>query len=308
MFGPLLLSRDGNNCILILMDSFSKFTFMIPLWDMKAGNIAKALINKAWQIFADQEQIITDNSIYMRLKTCFEWGVKHINTSPYYPCPNIVECVNEKVKLGSKSPEKSLAFNSTGFSQCKVFLGHELPVPLLNVWGIPPEAMEINSSKELEDIWNDTCSNLEKARTTTAKRYNTVGELVVCRHYVQSRKVRHILAKLATPYDGPFKILHFLGPGEESFVTQGPVRLDVCKRESAVLHRPSMLLIKHHGEKCVLDLWQAVSRQLPYSDMCMRLLIITRVETPSPDQLILMGWYIAAAKQRTSCAHAGAGP
>ncbi|KAJ8895671.1 hypothetical protein PR048_001007 [Dryococelus australis] len=40
----------------------SKFTFMLPLRDIKRGNIAKVLVLKVWQIFGGSEEIITDNA------------------------------------------------------------------------------------------------------------------------------------------------------------------------------------------------------------------------------------------------------
>ncbi|KAJ8890153.1 hypothetical protein PR048_009660 [Dryococelus australis] len=58
--------------------------------------------------------------------------------------------------------------------------------------------------------------------------------------------------------------------GEESFVTRGPVSLDVCKWESVVLRRPDALSVKRGGEGCALDLWQAVAKQLPYGKMSVR--------------------------------------
>ncbi|KAJ8880768.1 hypothetical protein PR048_017239, partial [Dryococelus australis] len=39
-----------------------------------------------------------------------------------------------------------------------------------------------------------------------------VCDLVVCRHYVYSRKVEHFSSRLMMLYDGSYKILRFLGP------------------------------------------------------------------------------------------------
>ncbi|KAJ8894817.1 hypothetical protein PR048_000124 [Dryococelus australis] len=52
-------------------------------------------------------------------------------------------------------PELCLTFNlvphsATGFSKCKIFLGRELPVSLLNICGIPLEIMDtviVNSTR-----------------------------------------------------------------------------------------------------------------------------------------------------------------
>ncbi|KAJ8885533.1 hypothetical protein PR048_011731 [Dryococelus australis] len=88
-----------------------------------------------------------------------------------------------------------------GFSPCKVFLGRELPMALLNVWSIPQEAMQDVSNNDLEKIWSETCTNLEKARKTMVKKYDK--DRVENSFQVE---------KLAMPYHGPFKILRFLGP------------------------------------------------------------------------------------------------
>ncbi|KAJ8897907.1 hypothetical protein PR048_003264 [Dryococelus australis] len=77
VYCPLPRSHKGNNCILILIDTFSKF--MGP------------------------EQLVSDNASYFISKlfkdTCFELGIKHITTSLYYPSPNLVQRVNKNVKL-----------------------------------------------------------------------------------------------------------------------------------------------------------------------------------------------------------------
>ncbi|KAJ8885200.1 hypothetical protein PR048_011396 [Dryococelus australis] len=155
---PLPCSRGSNNCLLIIEDGFSKFISMITLRDMNAGHIVRAL------------QIVTDNASYFKeyvmTDLCFAWVVKHITTSLYYTCPNIVEQVNKNVKVALKIfhnmyhhswdqnlPELNCYFNSaphsaTGFSPCKIFLCRELPVPRLNVWVIRPEIMESNNNSE----------------------------------------------------------------------------------------------------------------------------------------------------------------
>ncbi|KAJ8868595.1 hypothetical protein PR048_030133 [Dryococelus australis] len=122
---------------------------------MKVGHIVKALVDKVWKIFGVPEQIVSDNANHfnsrMKKDMCFEWGIKHTNTSPHYPCPNIVERVKKNVKTTLRIfhsndhcswdinlPDLSLAFNSvthsaTSFTPSIVFLGRELPSPLLNV-------------------------------------------------------------------------------------------------------------------------------------------------------------------------------
>ncbi|KAJ8875395.1 hypothetical protein PR048_023290, partial [Dryococelus australis] len=90
-----------------------------------------------------------------------------------------------------QDPEFWFAFNSvphsaTGFSPYKIFLGRELPVPLLNAI-----AKRYNSDR-LENNFQES-------------------ELVLCRRYVQSEKVDYFSTKLVMPFHGPFYILRFLG-------------------------------------------------------------------------------------------------
>ncbi|KAJ8894240.1 hypothetical protein PR048_006852 [Dryococelus australis] len=193
-----------KNCILIFVYGFRKFNILLPLRDMKVGNISKVLIDRVWKIFGGSELLISDNASYFNSRIikdmCFELGVKHVNMSPYYPCPNLVEWVNKNIKVALRIfhnseqhgwnlniSELSLAFNSV--PQSKVFLGRELPSPLLNIWGIPSECLDVSNKKELENPWQQAYANLEKAMRSIAKKYNQVtldnpydvGELVLCR-------------------------------------------------------------------------------------------------------------------------------
>ncbi|KAJ8875631.1 hypothetical protein PR048_023527 [Dryococelus australis] len=138
----------------------SKFLVLPPLRDMKAGIIVKARVDKVLKIVRSPELI-----------TCVFNGIKHVNTSPYYPCPNLVDRINKNVKVALTF--SSVPHSSTSFSQGKVFLGCELPLPLINLWGIPPLFLKATSGKELEEIWQKTCVNLEKAGRITPIRWVT---------------------------------------------------------------------------------------------------------------------------------------
>ncbi|KAJ8868287.1 hypothetical protein PR048_029803 [Dryococelus australis] len=80
--------------------------------------------------------------------------------------------------------------------------------------------MDTLSGGQLEELWEKLHGNLEKARRGMERKYNqdrvanpyNMSDLVVCRHYVHSRKAEHFSSKLSMPFDGPYKILKFLGP------------------------------------------------------------------------------------------------
>ncbi|KAJ8885919.1 hypothetical protein PR048_012125 [Dryococelus australis] len=73
-----LTSIDGNNCILILIDGFSKFCVLLPLRDMEAHNIVKVLFDSVWKTFGSPEQIVSDNASYFNSRVikdmCFVLG------------------------------------------------------------------------------------------------------------------------------------------------------------------------------------------------------------------------------------------
>ncbi|KAJ8871626.1 hypothetical protein PR048_027953 [Dryococelus australis] len=162
--GSVPRSRKGNNCILILADDFRKFTILLPL--------CQTFIRH--EIFGGPELLISDYASYFNSQIikymCFEWGVRHVNMIPYYPSPNLVECVNKNVMLALSIfhnsdqcgwdlniSQLSLAFNlvphrTTGFSPIKVFLVGELPSHLLNIWSIPPESFDVSNKKVLENL------------------------------------------------------------------------------------------------------------------------------------------------------------
>ncbi|KAJ8888810.1 hypothetical protein PR048_008302 [Dryococelus australis] len=160
-------SKVGHYSVKLSMRPWEKqILYVIPLRDMKANNVVKALVHRAWKVFGSPEQ----------------WGIKHVNTSPYYPCPNLVERLNKNVKVAlhifhnsdqhhwdTNLPELNITFNSaphntTGYAPSKVFLGREPSLPLLNVWGIPSESMEMLSGRELEELWQNADMSMSSMR------------------------------------------------------------------------------------------------------------------------------------------------
>ncbi|KAJ8884718.1 hypothetical protein PR048_016576 [Dryococelus australis] len=97
------------------------------------GPVKKILVERIWKMFGGTEHLVSvQRDLFNGM--CFEWGIKHITTSLYYPRPNFVERVNKNVKVAlsichnhnhpsweENIAELYLAFNSvqhstTGFS------------------------------------------------------------------------------------------------------------------------------------------------------------------------------------------------
>jgi hypothetical protein len=93
------------------------------------------------------KSVVSDNAKVFRSKTfydfCFRWGMKRINTTPYYPQGSLAETVNRNLKAALKifnhQPQRKwdedlhlLAFafstachESTKFCPAKLFLGRQ---------------------------------------------------------------------------------------------------------------------------------------------------------------------------------------
>ncbi|KAJ8878277.1 hypothetical protein PR048_018854 [Dryococelus australis] len=197
---------------------------------MKATYITKALIDCIWKMFGGgAEQLVSDNTSYFLSKLfkgiSFEWRIKRITTNPYYPCQNLVERVDKDVKVAlsifhshvhwswdENMAELNLTFNSvphstTGFSPSKVFLGCELPSTLLNIWGTPPETLNITDQGTLHTLWDQTYVNLQKAMRSVAKKYSqgritkvfNCGDLVMCQQMVLSNKANYVSSNWRRP-------------------------------------------------------------------------------------------------------------
>ncbi|KAJ8885492.1 hypothetical protein PR048_011690 [Dryococelus australis] len=153
------------------------YYFVTPR-NMKAGNIVKTLVDCVWKIFGSPEQLVSDKASYFNSRIlkdiCFEWEMKHINTCPYYPFPNLVDRVNKNVKVAlsifhnhghhccdQNIWELSLVFNSIPHATT----GMRSAVFSIEHLGHTPENLDTTNQKELY-------SSLEKAMRTVARKYN----------------------------------------------------------------------------------------------------------------------------------------
>ncbi|KAJ4447483.1 hypothetical protein ANN_09490 [Periplaneta americana] len=193
---PLVRTRNGNKVILAMVDSFSKFVWLFPLREMTSKLVIKTL---NCQVFAQHdvpESIITDNATVFTSKTfndmCFQWGIRHVTTSPYYLQPNLVERFNRNLKSAlivfhhdhqlawdEHLHALQMGFNSayheaTKSTPADLFLGRSLNHPLQLQWKLKLE--EPMSQTELEAQWRDAIGNLRDANRKTAVRYNAVRQ------------------------------------------------------------------------------------------------------------------------------------
>ena len=89
--GPLPRSKSGNSFLLVCVDAFSKFVWLLPLRQANARLTILALQNHVFQHFGLPAIIVSDNGPQFISgefrRMCFATGIKHVTTSPYYPQP-----------------------------------------------------------------------------------------------------------------------------------------------------------------------------------------------------------------------------
>ncbi|KAK9296901.1 hypothetical protein QLX08_009211 [Tetragonisca angustula] len=85
IIGPLKLTRKGNQFILSIQDSLTKYLILIPLPDQKADTIINELLEHYIYIFSSPKHILTDQgrNFVCKLMDSFEkaFKIKHIKTT-----------------------------------------------------------------------------------------------------------------------------------------------------------------------------------------------------------------------------------
>lgn len=241
VFGPLVRSRKGNVALLVLVDCFSKFVVLLPIRDLKSKTLVRALTDSVWRLLGPPCELVSDNaSCFISGEfqdMCFEWGVRHFTSSPYYPKGNIVERVNKNLKsclaifcredhtswdehLNWINMGLNASFHgAVGEAPSVPFLGRDLLHPLLNIWGIPNLESPL-SPQERQVLCRRINERLLEAQRVVASRFDAgriptpykVGDQVWCKAFHLSDLAHKVSAKLSPRYAGPFEVVKFLGP------------------------------------------------------------------------------------------------
>jgi len=93
--GPLPRSKHGNQMLLVLIDRFSKWTELVPLWSATAESLKKAFRERIIARYGVPKIVITDNGVQFASKIfnsfLAEMGTKQQFTAPYTPQENPTE-------------------------------------------------------------------------------------------------------------------------------------------------------------------------------------------------------------------------
>jgi transposase InsO family protein len=100
--GKLPRSKAGNTDILVCVDAFTKFVWLVPVREMTTRTTIRVLRERIFSAFSVPKVLVSDNAQCFMSREfrhfCFEMGVRHITTSPYYPQPSHAERFNRNFR------------------------------------------------------------------------------------------------------------------------------------------------------------------------------------------------------------------
>lgn len=240
--GPLTRSSNGNIGILSIIDTFSKFTFLIPVKKIISELTVFLLVNNIFSLFGPPHTIVTDNHSVFISKTfndlCFEWGIQHKRTSPYRPQSSHVERFHRNLRSSLiifandnqqnwdyYLPFIQTAFNgsyhtSTKCSPSFLFLGREITHPLLLAWNLNLDDDAYLSPQIMEQRWADALVALKEASLRGSRYYNKLRvptpfkleDWVLLQTHHLSSAQNKFSAKMANRFSGPYVICKFVTP------------------------------------------------------------------------------------------------
>jgi len=197
--GPHPRSSKSNQYILTLVDHFSKWAEAIPLRNHTAPTVARALMTHVFSRFAAPRQLLSDrgtefeSELFAELIKWMEIDKLRI-TAYHHSCNGTVErfhrtlnsMLGKAVKESQRDWDEKLPLDlaayratpheSTGMSPNKLFLGHEVRMPIDVVMGLPPEEGNMAATPhDYLDILQNDASNAyrlarEKLRASAERR------------------------------------------------------------------------------------------------------------------------------------------
>lgn len=238
--GPLPRTRSQHTHILIVVDGFSRYTYLLPLKKHTTEAILKALQTYVFATVGYCQTVCTDNASTFRSHAFNEFlllhGIQAHHTPPYYPNPNMAERqirtlktiltafhADDQSQWDTHLPFfqqsiNSVRHSSTQYTPARLFLGRELITPLHLIWDIHPAATSDPSSHQA--VWRDALANITKARLTRKQYYDrshapktfSIGDVVVIKQYNISSRIQHTNAKLAHKFSRPYQVTGILSP------------------------------------------------------------------------------------------------
>lgn len=238
--GPLPRTQRGNRYILVIVDAFSRFSWLLPTSGVTANITIKQLTNVI-QWFGPPKSVVSDNAPAFLSKVfkdfCFKQGIRHITTTAYYPKASFAERVNRNLKAAlciyhAKKPTRwdttipwlNQAFNTarhevTGVSPSSLMFSYTVNHPLSNLWSLNDLLPSEITSATLRENWDRAHHNIRISHRRQADRYNQgrrpfqgkIGDMVYIRNFT-GRTGQEGEGKMRPRFRGPCRIIKILGP------------------------------------------------------------------------------------------------
>lgn len=239
--GPLPRTQRGNRFVLVVVDAFSKFTWLIPTRSATA-NVVVCELRRLFQNFSLPQIVASDNGKHFVGRVVkqflFRLGIRHITTTPYYPNPNHAERVNRNLRsaliaFNAKSQttwDLSLEWIQQSLNYA-VHEGHKATphslmftypptTPLSLQWKLKDLLPDKAPATQVVDLWKRAHRNLIASQNRSRRLYNMkhrqhpfrVGQLVYVKTHPKSDKFNKKMAKLMPRFEGPYQIQRFLTP------------------------------------------------------------------------------------------------
>lgn len=250
LMGPFPRSMKGFKYILVVTDTFSKYSILIPLRSATSQAVAKHIEEDLFMIYGVPRYFISDNGSEFTgnpMKSLLQqYKVKAMLNASRHPQANPTERVNQTIGTmlrtfvgnNHRHWDRNLAHigfalrtavhETTGYSPAFLMFGRELTssgdeFDVLHSEDLPPvEGAQGYSEKlkTLRRIYQEVSSKLKEAHQRGAARYNLrrrnlefkVEDLVWKRNFAQSDAAHFFSAKLTPKYVGPFVIASKVSP------------------------------------------------------------------------------------------------
>lgn len=221
LIGPMPESEGKKYCLTII-DRYSRWPTAIPIEDLTATTVAKAIISDWMSMFGVPLRITTDQGrqfeshLFTELNNSL--GIRHLRTTPYHPQANgLIErfhrtlktalMANDAVRWTSRLPLILLGLRTAFKSDIKstaaeLVFGQNIR--------IPGEFLIAGPNKSTVDFVNEIREWLEELRPTPASNHANEKTFIHpalsdCSHvFVRNDKIR---PSLTPPYEGPFEIV-----------------------------------------------------------------------------------------------------
>lgn len=240
--GPLPRTKGGKRFVLVVIDAFTRFVWLVPSSGITAG-ITVQHLRRIFASFGPPKAVVSDNAPAFTSKEfrrfCFELGIRHITTTPYYPQPSFAERFNRNLKAAliayhstsQKRWDSSLdwlafAFNTANHeahktTPAKLMFSYPVNSPLANIWSLADLLPEQFDAEQIKRTWEAAKRNIKLAHHRQKGRYDqgrravniAVGDKVFLQNYRGlSQGSQGITSKLLPRFVGPLLVLKRLSP------------------------------------------------------------------------------------------------